>query len=265
MSERIDYAEMLEIPVSTVNVVRKKSRKKRADADELKEQVVKTVNERVSEGNFAEDKPDEAIEEARFAASEDLTEEYNLEESEPVVKPKGKFFDSKILIAQFIAVLALCATIFLTNIFWKDSAINTFFAGLLNPSEKSQSVDDDRVFSQLTMSSVVSDDSITCNVSETGVLTFTGDCSVYSPCNGKITSITEKDGLYTVKIEHTKTFTTEIANLSTAYFAVGDSVYATIPVGYTKGDCAVSVSMFDNGNLIKSYTVNEENDIVWNV
>ena len=54
MSERIDYAEMLEIPVSTVNVVRKKSKKKRAETDDLKDQVVKAVNERVSEGDFSE-------------------------------------------------------------------------------------------------------------------------------------------------------------------------------------------------------------------
>ena len=147
----------------------------------------------------------------------------------------------------------------------KESAINTFFAGLLNPTDQSQSVDDDRIYSQLTMGSVVSDDDITCTVSDTGVLSFTGECSVYTPCDGKIVSVTEKDGLYTVKIEHTKSFSTEISNLSTAYFAAGDKVFSTIPVGYTKGASPVSVSMFDNGNLIKSYTVNEANDIIWNV
>ena len=266
MSERIDYAEMLEIPVSTVNVVRKKSKKKRAETDDLKDQVVKAVNERVSEGDFSEEKSEEVLSETRYAASEDLSEEYDLEEPDAApVKVKGKFFDSKILLAQFVAVLALAATIFLTNIVWKESAINTFFAGLLNPTDQSQSVDDDRIYSQLTMGSVVSDDDITCTVSDTGVLSFTGECSVYTPCDGKIVSVTEKDGLYTVKIEHTKSFSTEISNLSTAYFAAGDKVFSTIPVGYTKGASPVSVSMFDNGNLIKSYTVNEANDIIWNV
>lgn len=267
MSERIDYAEMLEIPVSTVNVVRKKSKKKRVETDDLKEQVVKTINERVNEGAFAEEKQEE-VSETRFAASEDLTEGYAedyMQEDPAPVKVKGKFFDSKLLIAQFAAVLVLAATIFLTNIFWKDSAINTFFAGLINPAEETQTVDDDRVYSQLTMGSVVSSDDITCTVSDTGVMTFTGNCSVYSPCDGKIVSVTENEGLYTVKIEHTSSFSTEIANLSTVYFAAGDSVFSTIPVGYTKGESAVSVSMFDKGTLISAYTVNEYNDIVWNV
>ena len=44
MSEQIDYAEMLEIPVSTLNVTKKKSRKKREP--DLKEQAVAAVNER---------------------------------------------------------------------------------------------------------------------------------------------------------------------------------------------------------------------------
>lgn len=98
MSERIDYAEMLEIPVSTVNVVRKKSKKKRAETDDLKDQVVKAVNERVSEGDFSEEKSEEVLSETRYAASEDLSEEYGLEEPDAApVKVKGKFFDSKIL------------------------------------------------------------------------------------------------------------------------------------------------------------------------
>lgn len=33
MSENIDYAEMLEIPVSTLNVTKKRSRKKREPAE----------------------------------------------------------------------------------------------------------------------------------------------------------------------------------------------------------------------------------------
>lgn len=269
MSERIDYAEMLEIPVSTVNVVRKKSKKKRAEADDLKDRVVKTVNERVSEQVAAEEMfsamPTEEEPAARIAASEDLTEEYVEEERVPV-KAKRKFFDSKVLVAQFVAVCVLCATIFVTNIFWKNSAINTFFTGLLNPAQKEQTVTDDRIYSQLTAGAVVTDENVTCTVSETGVLSFTANCSVYSPCDGKVLDVIKsEDGLYTVKVGHTDSFTTEISNLSTVYAKKGEKVFSNIPVGYTKGESAVSVSMFDRGALIKSYTVNEDNDIVWNV
>lgn len=263
MNEQIDYAEMLEIPVSTVNVVRKKSRKKRTEPEDLKDRVVQTVNERVRE-EVVDAPIEEELAATRVAASENLTEPI-AEETPAPVKEKKKFFDSKILVAQFVAVLALCATIFLTNIFWKQSAINTFFAGLLNPAEQVQTETDDRVYTQLTAGSVVSDDSIVCAVSETGVLSFTGECSVYSPCSGKITDVAQgENGLYTVTIEHTGKFSTRISDLSRVYAAKGDNVYANIPVGYSAGEQAVSVSMFDQGNLISAYTVNENNDIVWN-
>ena len=118
----------------------------------------------------------------------------------------------------------------------------------------------------MTAGAVVTDENVTCTVSETGVLSFTANCSVYSPCNGKVLDVIKsEDGLYTVKIGHTDSFTTEISNLSTVYAKKGETVFSNIPVGYTKGESAVSVSMFDRGALIKSYTVNEDNDIVWNV
>ena len=53
MSETIDYAEMLEIPVNTLNVTKKRS-KRRKGPTELKEQVVETVNERVENAQYDE-------------------------------------------------------------------------------------------------------------------------------------------------------------------------------------------------------------------
>ena len=55
MSETIDYAEMLEIPVSTLNVTKKRSKKKREPEADLKERVVETVNERM-EGETEEER-----------------------------------------------------------------------------------------------------------------------------------------------------------------------------------------------------------------
>lgn len=51
MNEEIEYAEMLEIPVSTVNVVRKKNR--RAKNANLKEKLISRVNRKVAEDDFA--------------------------------------------------------------------------------------------------------------------------------------------------------------------------------------------------------------------
>ena len=252
MSETIDYAEMLEIPVSTLNVTKKRSRKKREAEPDLKERVVETVNERMEGGG----------EEERAAVEENVTD-YG-DAYVPERAPRKKFLDGKLLVAEFIAVLALCATILLTNLLWADSAINTFFRGLVG-GEEAVAAPDERTYSELTLGSVVSDAEIACTVSDTGVLTFTGACSVYAPYGGTVRNVAESDGLYTVEIEHTTSFSSVIAGLTHAYFAAGDTVYSTVPVGYSDGAAAVSVAMYDAGSLIQSYSVNENNDIVWNV
>ena len=250
MSETIDYAEMLEIPVSTLNVT-KKSRKKKND--ELKDRVVESVNERVS--------PEP--EEPPVASGENVIDygEFDRAEEKPARVHK-RFLESRLLMAEFVAVVALCAAILLTNIFWPSSAINTFFRGLIE-GQPASAAPDERTYSELTLGSVVSDDGIVCSVSETGVLTFTGECSVYAPYGGIVQSVTENEGTYTMEIEHTTSFSTVVSGLTSIYLAAGDTVYATIPVGYCAGG-EVSVSMYDNGSLISAYTVNEQNDIVWN-
>lgn len=47
MNEEIEYAEMLEIPVSTVNVIKKKRRTRAKQRADLKERLISTVNDRV--------------------------------------------------------------------------------------------------------------------------------------------------------------------------------------------------------------------------
>lgn len=252
MSETIDYAEMLEIPVSTLNVTRKRGKKHRAPED-LKEQAVEKVNERLEAPEPAEE---------RIAEGENVVD-YGVEDPLPE-KPRRKFLEGKVLVAEFIAVCALCATILLTNLFWENSAINTFFRGLVEEETPVAAVDD-RSYSELTLGSVVSDESIVCTVAETGELTFTAQCSVYVPYGGIVQSVAENNGVYTVEVEHTTSFTSVISGLTHAYPAVGETVYSTIPVGYSDGASAVTVAMYDSGSLIRSYSVNENNDIVWNV
>ena len=112
---------------------------------------------------------------------------------------------------------------------------------------------------------MVADADIECSVSETGVLSFTGECSVYAPCGGVVESVAESDGTYAMEIRHTTSFSTVIAGLTYAYAAAGDTVYSTIPVGFTDGSSAVTVSLYDGDALIRAYSLDEDNDIVWNV
>ena len=58
MNEEIEYAEMLEIPVSTVNVIRKTNKKRkdaRGDSQEMKEEVISKINDApfLTENSFA--------------------------------------------------------------------------------------------------------------------------------------------------------------------------------------------------------------------
>ena len=110
MDEELDYAEMLEIPVETVTVKRKEKRKKlfRDGEEDLQDRLVEQVNDRMEESDpaFAESKP--------------------IERAEEPVNRRREGWGRKIVLAEFVAVIALCATIFLTNIFMTDSAINTF-------------------------------------------------------------------------------------------------------------------------------------------
>ena len=57
MDQQLEYAQMLEVPVSTVSVVKKKPffKKKAKWEDDLKEQVVDSVNERMGDSVCPED------------------------------------------------------------------------------------------------------------------------------------------------------------------------------------------------------------------
>ena len=242
MNEELEYAEMLEIPVETVTVKRKE-RKKREQEPDLKEQLVQEVNERVGAGEdpaYAESTPI-----ARANAYEG----------------KRQKLSKRIILGEFIAVCALCATIFLTNIFMTDSAINIFVRGLFR-GEAAQA--DNRVYSDFTLSPVVSDMAdADIAVSETGVLSFTSKCSVYSPCNGTVASVSgTAEAGYTVEIKHSDSFSTIMSGLDAVYSAAGETVRSNIPLGYTDGEGEVRVMFYSEGALLHCLTV-DENTLAW--
>lgn len=326
MNEEIEYAEMLEIPVSTVNVVKKKSRRVRGkNAPNLKERLISRVNNRVNESDYTRDYTDDyaraAMPEsplmqdpiyaaAENAAIEDAAQNTDLPETETnayayreggegldtvllsdgAKKRKGekrlRSFDSDengflennegmyavktpserragiFLTAEFALAVALCGTIFLTNVFMPSSAINTFFRSLMPASAEKT---DNRVYSDFTLTSVVSELSdAEIAVSPTGVLSFTDECCVYPAVNGTVSAVTKNaDGTYDVKISHTDNFYGIIGGLDYVYYATGDKVYSNVPVGYSKGESAVRVTMYSNDQLLNCYTVDSENCLTW--
>lgn len=236
---QLDYAQMLEIPVSTVSVVKKKSlfKRKPKAGEDLKEQVVESVNERAS--------LEEPMPRADFVQSEDLSEPAPL----ATVKPK-RDGTGMILISEAVAACLIAGGIFLTNVFLPNSAINTLIGGLSAVKEN------EAAYNEFKLSSVVSELSdAEVSVTDNGVICFTDRASVYPVCEGKVSSVKEENGLYTVQIDHTSTFKSVVTGLTTVYAAEGAKVQSNIPFAYSSGENEVRVSMYDGETLLNCYTL----------
>ncbi len=240
MEQGLEYAQMLEIPVSTVSVVKKRSlfSRRSKPADDLKERVVESVNDRLDGGEL----PEQPSEAAGFVETEDLTA--------PVKTKKKMGVAGKIIIAETAAACLLAAGIFLTNVFVPNTAINTFMGGLTAVKTKEAS------YNQFKLTSVVSELSdASVAVTDDGVIHFTEKAAVYPVCDGEVASVTETDSLYTVKIAHTSKFTSVITGLDTVYAKAGDQVKSNLPFGYSKGENEVRVAMYDGDTLLNCYTL----------
>lgn len=338
MNEEIEYAEMLEIPVSTVNVVKKKPRRIRGkNAPNLKERLISRVNNRVNESDYTRSYADDyarnagpesplaqdpvyaaaenaAIEDAarntpppdpdpsvyayreggeridtvllsdgaekrgrkksrRFteSASEAETEgEFAFDENEYLRNDRGMYEvktpserrSGVLLTVEFALACALCGAIFLTNVFMPSSAINTFFRSLMpSATEKAEA----RAYSDFKLTGVVSELSdAEITVSPAGILSFTDECCVYPAVDGTVSAVTKNaDGTYDVTISHTSDFYGIIGGLDYVYYATGDKVYSNVPVGYSKGETAVRVTMYSGDELLNCYTVDSENCLTW--
>lgn len=305
MNEEIEYAEMLEIPVSTVNVVKKKTRAHRQN--DLKESLIHKVNENVSErSDFAREQSPAMLESAADAPTENvypsaesfdagdeasLTAPETKNELDTVViegtrarrflwwkkkKPTKKREENenafpydeagerkaKIALSfEFAVCCALCATIFLTNVFMPESAINTFFRGLSSGKETA----DARRYTDFKLTSVVGNySSAELSLSPTGVLSFQEKGCVYPAVDGQVSAVRlDGSGKYEVKISHSKDFYGVLTGLDYVYYDVGQTVFANVPVGYTNGDAMVQATLYDRGELLDCFTLDEENCLAW--
>ncbi len=287
MNEEIEYAEMLEIPLSTVNVVRKKRRKKAAPAkpEPLKDSVIASVNDRMetqsppvsadaqlfaeaanSQGSIDFDPAPDRIDTVRLYSTSDANE--RLQGYDEPLQEGGRYKTKRIsrgarlaLGVEFGVACALCGGIFLTNVFMPDSAINTFFRAI----HTQETIETVRPYTDFALTSVVSELSdAKLTLSPTGILSFTDECCVYPAADGKVSAVTQTaDGLYTLKINHTKDFTGVITGLNQVYYAVGDEVKSNVPVGYSEGETEVQVTMYSEGQLLNCFELTEEKCLAW--
>lgn len=234
MKDGMEYAEMLGMEVSScdVYVKPKKTRKKK----ELKDDVIKKVNEpEVANAEFGE-------------FETDIPVRSNGE--------KKKKFRFDVVYAEGVAVFLLAVTILLTNIFWENSGMNRLFKSAFGDGQTVQT--DTRTNVNFNAQSPSGEMEVTL---DKGVMVFSGKGSLYPVCDGKVASVVEEDGKYTITLKHSDVFKTVISGVDFVYADQGDEVFKYVPVCYVNGGDA-KVSMYNKDVLVTNYAV-EGGSIVW--
>ena len=277
MNEKLQYAEMLEIPVNTCNITyqptKKRINKGKNFLEEIKEKLVKKVNNEESTQAETEAEKDEIFSEEtpsdgdKKHAQKCLLEYGEAEQTSTKNIKNGKEKKPRkisIIGVQIFVICALIATIFLTSALLPNSGINAFFAGVFKAEtiENQQSIDN-RIYSDF---SAVLPSSKLENVTLTdGVMALNGEGSIYAPCEGEITTLEKgDDGKFMVEITHNNNFKTVLNGIDHVYFEMGSKVLSTIPVGYAISDSATACFYGSNGSMITDFTI-AESGIIWAV
>lgn len=264
MNDGREYAEMLRTMASSCDVVVKPAKRARKKKD-VKEEIVTKVNDEVaaSEVKAADELP---FKEEAFGEEEIIKRPkkrfsfFGKKKTETTEKPaekKGRFkFD--IVYAEGIAAFALVVAILLTNIFWENSGMNTFFKKAFSPA---QVTTDARSYNSFNAQSPSS--SLDGKV-EDGVMTFSGKGALYPVCDGKVSSVKQSDdGKYEITIAHSGSFKTVISGVDYSYCDENEEVFKYIPVCYLNGGEA-KVYMYNDDALVTNYVL-ENGSIIWSV
>ena len=246
---------MIELPVSTCEMVVAPKKKRRI----FKEKLIKKVNKKAEARQETEQAPVES--QTEFSSPSEQTEEIDLKPSVIIEKSDKKSGEQKrrfkfdLIAAEVIAIFVLVVAILLTNIFWEDSGINTMIKSVFGT--KTETAVDTRTAKDLAVSSPSASSMVT---TDEGVMTFCGKAAVYPPASGKVVSVVKNENGYTLEIAHSDVFMTIISGADAVYVKEGDGVYVNIPVAYAKEGTAVA--MYDGDTLVKDYVL-DNGKIVW--
>ena len=255
MEEETLYAKMIEMPQESCNITVKHPKKKLKSffkKQDVKEAVLEKVNGEVNadvvkEANANSDSDD-------TPAVADFSEDE--ETSTTVIKKKQKRFKISVIGIQVTVICLLLGVILFSNFFMKDSGIASFLNSVF---AKSQAVDE-RDYSSFNPYVQVN----SAYTFSDGVMNLTGRGSIYSPCDGTISSVTRTaDGKFDIEVNHSAKFKSVYKGIDYAYFAEGDDVYANIPIGYSLGD-NVELCFYSGEEMITDYTV-QSGTVVWEV
>lgn len=257
MNEKLEYANMLEIPVSTCSVTLKPKKKRFFKKRNVK-QIEEVKNELVSKVNSnidAEENENQLLEE-----NANLTETIAGQDVSPE-KKKGVKIKNLTSVTAFAIVGVLLAVIFLTNAFYPNSGLRVFLSSVFDSSEQTVTVTDERTFKDFSPVLCFSESQAKL---DEGLITVSGEGSVYSSLDGVVKEVTvDGNGRYNVEIAHSDNFTSLISNLDFVYGEVGDTVYSNIPIGYASEN--LSMCFLDaNESVITDYEI-IDSTVVWGV
>ena len=249
MNEQLQYAEMIEVPVSTCNITYKPKRRffkrNKRDAESVKDKLIDKVN------SLEEPEQEDNIPTETQAEIQPEQGEGEKIETATISKKRSKFAIGIVGI-QVFAVICLVGVILVTNYLNPNSAINNLIKGTFG-----QVKTDTREYGDFSLS-LPSSAEITV---DNGVMTI-GEGSVYTPCNGKVSSLIKNaDGTFDMELTYSDNFTSVFNGLYYAYANVGDKVYKNVPIGYAKSH--VKFCFYDSqGDMITDYSIGN-NSIVW--
>lgn len=263
MNEKLQYAEMLNIPVSTSTITVKPKKKtlfkKKKDVDAVKQELIQKVNA-------------ESITDTAEVLTETETE--SIQEKKEIIYPntvnivKGKKkkgigkLKVNVIGVELIVIGILSAIICLTTALVPQSGLNVFFKEVFGGGTNAVNTDG-RVYNEFAPVLPISN----ANGIEItdGVMKITSEGAIYSPCDGKISNLAfdQETNKYTVEITHSDNFKSVISGIDYAYGKLGDSVFSNIPVGHIK-DVATLCFMGADGNIISNFTL-DGNNVVWAV
>lgn len=277
MNEKLQYAEMLEIPVSTCTITRKTPKKrsgffkKLLAGEDVKQEVINKVNVETESAEVLTQNPEANLDNAAETGDSDrlLTPEIERlgavgnapekKKKRPFSMPKLKF---NVVGVELLVIGLLAATILLTNILVPNSGINVFFKSVFG-TQTTEVKADTRKFDEFTpVLPVAGGEGLSV---DKGVMTISKAGSVYSPCDGKVTSLDfdEETKTYTMEITHSDNFKTVFKGITYAYSGLGGAVFSNIPVAYVKEN-ATMCFYGEDGAVIDDYTV-ENNSLKWAV
>lgn len=241
MNEQSLYSEMLEIPVNTcsINYTQPKKRKKKSTKKQpdVKELLLEKIN-------------DEPI------LDDQITEDQPALEDSVTIKPKqAKKFKFSVIGVQIAVICLLLGVIIFSNLYMEQSGIATFLNSVFSSSQKA----DNRVYSDFTANLPTDSDATITD----GVMCFSAKGSVYSPCDGVISSISKENEKYTIEVTHSTKFKTVIRGIDYAYQELGSAVYGNVPIGYSLGE-NVELCFYSENSLITNYTIDGET-VIWAV